>query len=242
MIEINLIPDVKRELLRTQRMRAMVTTASIFTSIVAVGIVTVLLLYIIGVQNVRGYILDNSIKAGDSELQKTEDLSKMLTIQNQLSVLPELNDKKAMSSRVFDTLAAVIPPAPNDVKLSLASTDTGAGTIRLEGQTRGYDSMEVFKKTLDSAIIEYTDPDATDGAKKTDKLANEISISEVSYGEDSTGQRVLRFVVSFKYASMLLSSKVDAISFKLSIDGNVTDSYQGIPKSIFTEKAKDIKP
>lgn len=242
MIEINLIPDVKRDLLRTQRMRASVISISIITSVVSVGVVTLLLLYITGVQNVRGYFLDTSIKDGNATLQKTEDLSKILTIQSQLAALPQLNDQKAMSSRIFDTLAAVIPPKPNDVQISLVSVDTGQGTIRLEGQTRGYDSMEVFKKTLDSALVEYADPDSTDGARKSDKLASEISTGEVSYGEDTTGQRVLRFTLTFKYAPALLSSKIDSVNFKLSVSGNVTDSYLGIPKSIFTEKAKDVRP
>lgn len=240
MIEINLIPDVKRDLLQTQRMRATVISVAIITSIMAIAVVVLLLLYIIGVQNVRGYFLDESIKNGNSKLQQTEDLAKILTIQSQLAALPQLNDQKAMSSRIFDTLSAVIPPDPNGVKISLVAVDTGEGTIRLEGQTRGYDSMEVFKKTLDSAVVEYVDPDAPDGSKKTEKLASDINAGEVSYGEDSTGQRVLRFALTFKYVASVFSSKVDAISFKLSADGNVTDSYLGIPKSIFTEKAKDL--
>lgn len=240
MIEINLIPDVKRELLQAQRMRATVISISIVTSIAAVGVVVVLLLYILGVQNVRGLFLDNSIKDGNAELEKTEDLSKMLTIQNQLGKLTELNDKKVMSSRVFDTLSAVIPPDPNGVQVSQVSIDSTEGTIRIEGQTRGYDSMEVFKKTLDSALIEYTDPDPVEGGPKTEKLASSISVGEASYGEDADGQRVLRFVLTFKYAETLFSPNVADIMFKLSVDGNVTDSYLGIPKSIFTEKAKDL--
>jgi len=240
MIEINLIPDVKRELLQAQRMRATVISVSIITSIAAAGVVVALLLYIYGVQNVRGFVLDNSIKDGNTELEKTEDLSKMLTIQNQLAKITEFNSQKVMSSRVFDTLSAVIPPAPNDVKVSLVSIDSTLGNIRIEGQTRGYDSMEVFKKTLDSGVIEYTDPNPVDGGVKTDKLASAISIGEASYGEDSTGGRVLRFTLTFKYSDKLFSPDVPDITYKLRVDGNVTDSYLGIPKSIFTEKAKDL--
>ena len=54
MIEINLIPDVKQELLRAQKGRAVVISASIFASVIAVGVVALLLVYIFGVQGVRG--------------------------------------------------------------------------------------------------------------------------------------------------------------------------------------------
>lgn len=60
-----------------------------------------------------------------------------------------------------------------------------AKTVRIEGQTRGYDSMEVFKKTLDSAILNFTNNDKAD----TEKLATDISVSDTSYGANSDGQR-----------------------------------------------------
>lgn len=237
MIEINLIPDVKRELLKAQRMRASVISISIITSIIAAGIVVALLIYIVGVQNVRGFILDNQTKDQSDKLAKVEDLSKILTIQNQLGKISTFNAQKNIDSRLFDVLSAVIPPAPNDVKVSQVSIDSENKTIRIDGQTRGYDSMEVFKKTLASTIITYT----KDGTETTTDVASDINVTDTSYGENAEGQRVLRFTVTFAYAEDLFSPSVAGIAYKFSIDGNVTDSYLGIPKSIFTEKAKDVE-
>lgn len=236
MIEINLIPDVKRELLRAQRARTVVISASIVTSIVAAAVVVLLALYVYGVQTVRGVLLDNQIKDGAAKLSNVEDLSKILTIQNQLSSISTLNGDKNIDSRVFDVLSAVIPPEPNSVKASLVSVDAAAKTVRIEGQTRGYDSMEIFKKTLDSAILNFTE----DGQAATEKLADEISVSDTSYGANSENQKVLRFVLTFKYAEKLFSPDVSGVTIKLNANGNVTDSYLGIPKSIFTERAKDL--
>lgn len=245
MIEINLIPDVKRELLRAQRMRAAVISASIFISIIAGGVVVVLLLYIFGVQNVRGAILDGQIDAGSKKLAEVEDLSKMVTIQNQLAQISVLNGLKNMDSRLFDVLAGVIPPDPNSVQISQVTVDATTKTVRIEGQTRGYDSMEVFKKTLDSAVIQYsektTDPNATEPNElQTEKLASNISVTDTSYGENTEGKKVLRFILTFSYAENVFSPSVTGVVVKLSIDGNVTDSYLGIPKSIFTERATDL--
>ncbi len=237
MIEINLIPDVKQELLKAQRTRTTVISFAIITCIVAGGIVVALALYVFGVQSVRSNLVDDAITTKSAQLAQVEDLSKMLTIQNQLNRVTELNDKKRIDSRVFDVLSAVIPPAPNEVQVSLLSMNTEESTLTLEGQTRGYDSMEVFKKTIDSSIIVLNQ----DGTEQQVKLANDISTSDVSYGEDPDGRKVLRFKLSFKYPEELFSVKNPALSIKLSINGNVTDSYLGIPKSIFAERAKDIE-
>ena len=70
-------------------------------------------------------------------------------------------------------------------------------------------------------------------------LATALSISNISYGEDSTGTKVLRFTVSFIYSDQLFSPKVTNPTIVLIDGGNVTDSYLGIPKSIFTDRASD---
>ena len=239
MIEINLIPDVKQELLKAQRMRSSVISIAIFTSIIAAGVVVLLLVYVYGVQLGRNVFLDNQIKNKSTELSQVKDLSRMVTIQNQLGKISELNDQKAISSRLFDMLSAIVPPAPNDVKVSQLNVDTEEKTVRIEGQTHGFDSMETFKKTLQSAVIEA--PKTADGdAVEPTFLASNVSTSDVSYGEDSDGQKVLRFVVTFTYADSLFDAKTDAVSIKLSTNGNVTDTYLGLPKSIFTEPAKDL--
>lgn len=235
MIEINLIPDVKQELLKAQRTRAAVISSSILVSIITGGVVVALALYVFGVQTVRSSVLDGQIKDGSDKLSKVEDLSKMLTIQNQLTKISELHANKNIDSRVFDMLSAVTPVGDNTVRFSQISIDAESSTIRLEGQTNTYDSMEIFKKTVASAVISYVQ----DEEEQTVPLASDISTSDISYGENAEGQKVLRFVLTFTYPVELFSASITNPTFKLSIDGNVTDSYLGIPKSLFTERAKD---
>ncbi|MFZ1301017.1 MAG: hypothetical protein WAQ27_00320 [Candidatus Microsaccharimonas sp.] len=242
MIEINLIPDVKQELLRAQRTRATVISISIITCIVAGAIVALLLFYVLAVQTFRGALVDQAIIDGDAKLSKVEDLSKMLTIQNQLNRIDTLNGDKKINSRLFDVLLAVIPPAPNEVAISQLTINNGNGeverpTITMEGQTRAYDSMEVFKKTIASSVIVYTQ----DGEEKELNLASDISTTDISYGENAEGQKVLRFTLSFVYPEELFAADIPVITIKLRVDGNVTDSYLGIPKSVFTERAKDLE-
>lgn len=255
MIEINLIPDVKRELLKAQRARSVVISGAIVTSVAAVAVVAILAVFVFGVQLARGVSLDGQINTKGDELAKIEDLSAVLTIQNQLEAISTLNGDKVMASRLFGIISAITPSGDDSVEFSqinLAPSgfDTGVvatvsdgsnqaadGQIRLEGQTRSYDSMEAFKKRIENTSFVYKDGDE----EVTTILASNLNVTDISYGESASGQRVLRFTVSFDYPAALLSTAVDSksLSFKLVVNGNVTDSYLGIPR--FTERATDIK-
>ena len=98
--------------------------------------------------------------------------------------------------------------------------------------------MELFKKTLDSATLTYTEPETEE--QTTVDLASDISVTDTSYGRDADNNLVLRFVLTFTYAEKAFSPNISGIAIKLSVDGNVTDSYLGIPRKIFEERATDL--
>ena len=234
MIEINLIPDVKQELLKAQSQRAQVITISLYAGLIALGLVILLAVYVFIVQGVRSTIADDMIKRGNEELSKVEDLSKILTIQNQLAKIDVLNEDKKRDSRIFDVLEAVLPPAPNQVLVSSLALDVEKASLVIEGQTSSFDTLEVFKKTISGAVVTYTE----EGEEQSVQLAENISISNISYGEDATGARVLRFTLSFVYPEIVFSASVPSVVIKLTNAGNVTDSYLGIPRSIFVDAAE----
>lgn len=235
MIEINLIPDVKQELLRAQRVRAIVISSSILTAIIAGSLIVLLLVYIYGVQSIRHYALDEEIKKQDAQLSKVEDLSKILTIQNQLAKMNELNANKKIDSRVFDVLSAVVPP--NSVQISKVDVNNETSTITLEGQAIAFDKMEIFKKTLDSAMIVYT----KDGEEQEVKLASTLDTGNISYGSNANNEKVIVFTLTFEYPEELFTPEISQLAIKLSVNGNVTDSYLGIPRSIFTTPATEVE-
>lgn len=239
MIEVNLVPDIKQELIRAQRIRSIVIASSVVVGIVSMSIIAILAFYIFVVQAVRSNIADDAIKSGSAKLDSVKDLSKMLTIQNQLTLIPDLNSNKKIDSRVFDMLKSIIPPAPNTVKMSSVLVDSDEKSIKLEGQAQGgYAAVEVFKKTLEGASVKYTDDS---GDEQNAVLASQIDISETSYGEDSAGNKVLRFTINFNYAEELLSPNSKNVSIVVTNSGNATDSYLGVPTSIFTKPATDIQ-
>jgi len=241
MIEINLMPDVKQELLRAQRVRSTVISFAILVGIIAAAIVTILTVYVFGVQTVRSGIADKAIEDGNTELMQATDLSKTLTIQNQLSVMSDINAQKKLHSRLFDLLNATVPTGANEVTISRLILDSteGVDSITIEGQAVGsYPAAELFKKTLESAVVRYTDES---GEEQEVELASNVNLSETSYGEDQNGAMTLRFTISFEYASELFAASSDNVRISIARTGNVTDSYLGIPRSIFADRADDIE-
>ena len=238
MIEINLIPDIKQELIKAQRIRSTVITGSIVVGVVSVVVVTLLAIYVFTIQTVRSGLSDDAIKRGSSTLASVTDLSKTLTIQNQLTKISSINSDKKIDSRVFDLLSVINPPAPNNVDVSSLAIDSTDGTITIDGQaTNSYAAVEVYKKTIEGAQVKYTDADSK---QQQVTIASNINTSNTSYGEDSSGKKVLRFTLSFVYAKELFSPSSKNASIIVTTNGNVTDSYLGVPTSIFVDRAKDL--
>jgi len=232
MIEINLVPDVKQELIRAQRVRASVISMAIFVGIIAIGVVVLLAVWVFGVQTARNLLTDNTIKSESNKLSSVEDISHTLTIQNQLSKLSGQHDGKAIDSRIFDILNTINPPAPNDVKINNLSLDSSTSTIKIEAQAAGgYSALEVFKKTISATKFEYND----NGEKQSVALADSISDSDRNLGQDASGATVLRFALTFTYPEKLFSKTAQNATIVAPTKSNVTDSFLGVPQSLFTQ-------
>lgn len=236
MIEINLVPDVKQELLNAQRVRTSVISLSIVVGLATVGVVVVLAIWVFVIQAARGALADGAIKDESAKLANVEDISNTLTIQNQLSKLSSMHDNKSIDSRVFDILTTINPPAPNTVAITNLTLDSEEKTITIEAQGAGYPSLEVFKKTIEATKFQFT----KDGQTQTVPLASQIDdSSDRSYGEDAAGAKVLRFTLSFVYPDELFSPLSANAAIIAPTRTNVTDSLLGVPTSLFTAKASD---
>lgn len=238
MIEINLVPDVKQELINAQRVRSMVVSLAILVGLGAIGIVILLALWVFGVQTARGALTDNTIKEESVKLSAVKDLSRTLTIQNQLSELPSLHESKHIDSRIFDVLTTINPPQPNDVAISKLTLDSTEKTVLIEAQAvGGYPALEVFKKTIAATKLQFING----GKEETRLLATNINDGDRSYGEDSSGQKVLRFSLAFGYPDELFAPYLQGAKIVAPSKTNVTDSYLGVPNSLFSPKANDTE-
>ena len=238
MIEINLVPDVKQELLKAQRVRASVISVAIVVGIVAVGVVVALAMWVFAVQAARDVISDNTIKDQSQKLSAVPDVSTTLTIQNQLSKLSELHNAKHIDSRIFDILTTINPPAPNNVAITKLTLDSTDSSVKIEAQAvNGYPALEVFKKTIGATKFEYM----KDGEKQSVPLATSMNDSDRSYGENASGAKVLRFSLTFTYPEELFARTAESATIVAPGKTNVTDSFLGVPQSLFTQRADNAR-
>ncbi len=234
MIEINLVPDIKQELLKAQRVRNYVISGSIIVGIASIVLV-VILSVVLGGQAVASRVLDGNINSLFAQLKGSQDLSKVLTIQNQLNGLSEMHQVKNIDSRLFPLLDAINPSSPNTISIASAKVDAATKTISIEGEaTNMYDAAEAFKKSIAGTRIEYME----DGSRKTTPLvkdASAITSSDVGVSEDASGKKVLRLTLTFEYPAELFAVASKDAVIKSPVRSNVTDSYLGVPQSLFGE-------
>lgn len=237
MIEINLIPDVKQQYIKAKQARTMVISGAIIVGIVSVGLVVLLAVYLFGVQTLRSTLADNNITKNEKTLKEVPDLDKMLTIQSQLSSLKSLHDQENITSRVFDLLAAINPAAPNQVTFSNVKFDATNGIVHVDGQaSNGFVAADALKKTIQATKFNYKD-----GKETSDALvAKDVIISNLSYGEDATGKKVLRFSIDLTYDPQLFLASTEGVAINRLGQQNATDSHKYLPESLFGDRASDV--
>ena len=236
MIEINLLPNVKRELLKTRAMRNRVISISFLVGGASIAAVVVLAL-ILGSQIAAEAVQNGVIKDRNDKLMAVEDLNKVVTIQHQLTKINEQHSGKKINSRIFDVVTAVNPVAPNNVSFSDIKVNPESKTITLEGSAvNGYSALETLKKTILNTKVQTTDGDKSSEVS----LTKEIKYGDTSFGENSEGKKVLQFSFSFEYAEELLAPANNGTVSVLTPTGkvDVTDSRQGIPDSLFKSNSK----
>ena len=236
MIEINLLPNVKRELLKTRAMRNRVISISFLVGGASIAAVVVLAL-ILGSQIAAEAVQNGVIKDRNDKLMAVEDLNKVVTIQHQLTKINEQHSGKKINSRIFDVVTAVNPVAPNNVSFSDIKVNPESKTITLEGSAvNGYSALETLKKTILNTKVQTTDGDKSSEVS----LTKEIKDGDTSFGENSEGKKVLQFSFSFEYAEELLEPANNGTVSVLTPTGkvDVTDSRQGIPDSLFKSNSK----
>lgn len=247
MIEINLLPDVKRDLIKAQQLRNIVTFVSIIIGGVMLAGVVLLFLTTQGQQFVMG-LKTNDISNKFAEMQKIKDGETAATLRNQLNAIQKIRNASPDTSRLIGTiLPAIQTTGENAVQFSSVNYDPETRIVSIEGQaSNGFPALEAFIKTIKYSQIIYDGEGSQCKAIEVEKDANICMLAdeglvvrnESSLGANEQGQNVLRFTVSFKLneAALKFSSKnfaVKALGRK-----NVTDSTIQVPAGIFTQNSK----
>ena len=237
MIEVNLVPDVKRELLKAQKVRNLITTVSVIAGLVSIGITGLLAFTVYVGQAALSARADNQIQSQFRTFSEQDNVTQVLTVQNQLEQLASLDDGRYIASRIFGILEVVMPTGRNSISISELRYDKDIQTISIEGHAlNGFVALETLQKTIEQTTFVYADSD-----EPQDLIFGPVVITEQSMGEDSDGRLVLRFSLSFTIDETVLLASSKSVRIIGPDRQNVTDSRLQIPDNIFAARATDTE-
>lgn len=231
MIGLNLLPDVKKEFLKAQRTRNTVISLSILAMLIAGGVTAALVLFVYVGQNAAIGLTKSSIVNKQATLASKPEIGKYLTIQNQLDALKVLHgkDTEIVYSRLFDYLLQLNPAAPNNVQLGDVKIAKDGTTVAMQGTTKSFESLEIFKNTLENASVTYK----VGGTSNTTKLFTDVKLKSASLSQDSS-RRGVAFEFSLVYEPNAFSPEVTNI--QLSVPKlTISDAQNNAPSQIFSD-------
>ena len=253
MIEINLIPDVKSELLKAQSLRNFIIFISTVVSLGAIAIVVLISGTVFIAQPLLMNAKDSEIKTTFAQLKDQPNIESTVTLQNQLNQIDSLRLQSPNTSRILgQILVAIQPTGDNSVAYSGIDYDPETKTLSIEGESSGgFPALESFRKTIAETKIvyrdEHKDKDCTasdlnsedSGCISESLTSQDVLTLEQSLGQGDDGARVLRFKVSFVLNENALSFAAKDFAVLPPGRKDVTDSKTQIPDDIFKARSDD---
>lgn len=247
MIEISLVPDVKKELLIAQKIRNQISLVAIIiaSAVMTLTLILVMFIYIYQVQK-----LNSLEKEGNRVIQQVSNIDgidQVLTIQNQLNKLDEIHQSKPISSRMFMLMVSLIEGNNLNVTISGLKMNPHNNQIVIEGRTEdGYVVLEKLQKTILDTKVKYelinseqTNNEEAEEPKEHNLTKHVALLSSPSFGEES-GKTVLRFEIGFVIQEDFFKNKSGYRVVLSNPDKkDVTDSSLSIPENIFSKKAEE---
>lgn len=250
MISLNLLPDVKKDLLRVRRERNLVVSISVVVVGASIGVL-LLLSGTLGVLIGAKALMENSIKNDEQTIkqaQKKKQLDKYITIQNQLKQIGKLKSDQQVYSRLMDYLTQLNPAAPNNVQISSVKIEAPAGssgdtsssssssasadgiTMTIEGKTTNFSALDVYKNTLSKAQLSYeveeedTSSDSESSANSDGTYSKETSSDSDSSDSDSQSKKKKKSATKKKAMKENLVTAVNVKDSSLSAGGSQNEA------------------
>lgn len=192
MIQFNLLPDVKLEYIKAARIKRLVITVSLLTSVIAIVLVGLLLMSVLVFQSKHLANLNTDIQKYRNDLEETSDINKILTVQNQLNSLPALHDQKPAVSRTFEFLSQL---TPTNVSIAKIDIQFIGNTVEIVGTA---DTILDVNKFVDTLKFTTYKIEGEDGAEI--KAFNEVVLSDFSPADK------VSYRISLKYDAAIFNN------------------------------------
>lgn len=200
MVQFNLLPDVKLAYIKAERQKQIVLSISVVLSIGAIVLFVLLFSYANVVQKKSISDLTTDINKKSADLTGTKDLSKILTVQNQINSLARLHDAKILPTRLLSDLEQM---TPSSVEMSKLDADFTQGIITIDGAGASVAAINTFADSLKFTKFSVKDEKGTPSEKE--QAFSEVVVSAINIQEDKSPG----FKLTAKYNPKLLAQNQD---------------------------------
>ncbi len=223
MIQLNLLPDIKMEYIKARNLKRLVTTVAAAVAAISLGVLIILFVAVNVLQKGHLSDLNKDIASSSKKLASTQDLNKILTIQNQLKSLPGLHDAKPVTTRLFVYLTQLTPGSASISKLDI---DFVANTININGSADSLGTINKFVDTLKFTTYTAADKSVPDGT---------TAFTEVVLTNFGKTEKNSSYQINLKYMPAIFDSAKD---IKLVVPNLITSrSETEKPSALFQAPA-----
>ncbi len=223
MIQFNLLPDVKLEFIKAQRLKRVVVSISFAVTAVTLGIFILLFFVVNFAQKRHISNLNKDIEESIAHLQSIPDIDKVLTIQNQLGSLTTLHEAKPAASRTLTYLSQLTPAKAS---ISQTTTNFDTGTISIVGSADSLVTVNKFADTLKFTTF------TTSTNQEAQNAFSEVVLT--SFGVDTDGAS---YQLDLKYNPEIFNNTVEV---KLVVPDIIsTRSQTEKPSALFQKSEED---
>ena len=159
--EINLVPDIKTDMLKLMKLRNMIVFGCVVV-IIASSVFTAFLAIFKGAQDLTIASQGKHIENLSNTINQYSELPDFLNIQDQLAKLKSINDNRSVLSRVFPVLKNLFPTNKDTIKISDLNVNLSTSTINFDAQANAgeepyidYRVLESFKKSVNLMKYDY---------------------------------------------------------------------------------------
>lgn len=161
--EINLVPDIKDEMIKTLKLRNFIFFLCIVVAAASIAVTAVFGL-IVGGQKLAIDGKNETINELSKKLNSYSDLGDFLTIKDQLGNIATLTNNKKVFSRTFDLLLALKPTGDDTITISELSVNMSSEqpTFTFDAQANAnkepfidYNVLDSFKKSMKYMRYDY---------------------------------------------------------------------------------------
>ena len=161
--EINLVPDIKDEMIRALKLRNFILFLCIVVAAASIGISAILGL-IVGGQQMAVNSKKTTIDSLSEKVKSYGDLTDFLTIKDQLGNIQKIADNKKVLSRTFNILSALLPKGADTITISELSVDLSSEepAFTFDAQANAgsepyidYNVLDSFKKSMQYMRYDY---------------------------------------------------------------------------------------